>query len=59
MWPRRIFQVPNKLFDNFAKLRTSGPYFATKIKKIRVQNVQFSPSDPDFSQFGIKIGNQK
>ena len=59
MWPRRIFRVLNKLFGNLAKLCTSGPYFATKIKKIRVQNAQFSRSDPDFSQFGIKIGNQK
>ena len=59
MWPRRIFRVPNKLFGNFAKLCASGPHFATKIKKFRVQNVQFSGSDPDFSPLGIKIGNQK
>ena len=50
MWPRRIFRVLNKLFGNFAKLCTSGPHFATKIKKICSQNAQISRSDPENSE---------
>ncbi len=60
MWPRRIFRVLNKLFGNFAKVCTSGPHLATKIKKIRVQNVQFSRSDPENSEnFAIRHKNRQ